>query len=65
MARFSVTVEETFTKRYEIEANDETDARRKVQDSMSENDEFCPSADSDADYSNSVFDVYKINEDGK
>lgn len=36
-----------------------------MQDNMSENYELCPSIDSDADYSNSVFDVYKIKENSK
>lgn len=60
MAKFSVTVEEIFTMRYEVEADDADDARRKVQKSMSEGDEFCPSAHSDADYGNQVYDIYEI-----
>ena len=60
MAKFSVTVEEIFTKRYEVEADDADDARRKVQESMSEGDEFCPSANSDAAYGNQVYDIYEI-----
>lgn len=36
MAKFSVTVEETFTRRYEIEAKDENDARNIVERGMAQ-----------------------------
>jgi hypothetical protein len=65
MQRFSVTVDETFTRRYEIDAEDEADARRRVEESMSESDEFCPSADSDADYGHKIYDIYRVSRGGK
>lgn len=63
MKTFSVTVEETFTKRYEVEAESAAEARQKVYDSLVGDEEFSPAADSDADYSNRIYDVYSLSED--